>query len=823
MANTRRVWKSVEYGVSKELDTAYWGFLGTAATAQNTNNATIRSILLPTGPAPDPETADPDTIDKYYETVNLEQEVACLMLSSMSPDLQRTLEKYNAYDMLKELKTMFEEQTKQELFETVKAFHACKQEEGQSVSSYLLKMKSYLDTLERLGYVMPNKLGVSLILNSLNKDYDQFVQNYNMHSMGKTIAELHAMLKLHEKGIPKKAETPVVLAIREGKIQKDKKKPRGAKGKDKGKNKLAYAPKPKIPPPPRRDNLAKDSVCHHCKEGLRESRKLKHGALSLYMGNRMRATVEAIGSFDLIFPSSLIVVLDNYNVYYFNAIPRDGLYEIDMHNLYPNVSSMFNVSNKRAKHTLDSSYLWHCHLGHINKKRMDKLQRDRILQPTHDESLKKCNSCISGKMALAFSTSKKDTQPSKNTSKEHNEVAPIEVEPQNIKVPIRRSARIPQAPNRYGFYVDVEEYELGDLHEPPNYKAALSNPEFDKWLEAINTEMQSMKDNLVWVLVDLPPNCRTVGSKWIFKKKTNMDGNVHTFKVCLIAKGYTQTYSVDYGKTFSPVADTRAIRILLAIVVFHDYEIWQMDVKTTFLNGHLSEATENSKKKGYTPMIEKPEYRKSQGAKTPSEVQRMQRVPYASAIGLIMYAVRCTRPDVVFTQNLCSRFQQNLIEIHWTAVKTILKYLRNTKDMVLVYGAKPKADLKKSAKKSTNAMSSTKAKYIAAAEASMEVVWMRKFINRLGGVVPLNKRPMEKLCDNEPTIAIANDLGILMGDRHFQSKYHYIHEVIQECEIVLKKVHTYDNVADPFTKPMPYDKHYEHVMAIGIVPARSLM
>ncbi|GKB61781.1 retrotransposon protein, putative, ty1-copia subclass [Tanacetum coccineum] len=328
---------------------------------------------------------------------------------------------------------MFEEQAKQELFETVKAFHACKQEDGQS------------------------ELGVSLILNSLNKDYDQFVQNYNMHSMGKSIVELHAMLKLHEKGIPKKAETPA----------------------------------PKIPPPPKRDNPTKDSVCHHCKEvghwrrnypsyqaelkkrknasvastsgictielyafpnktwvydtgfgthicntsqGLRGSRKLKHGALSLYIGNGMRAVVEAIGSFDLVLPSGLIIVLDNChfaptitrgvvsisrlvnngyihtftnygisvlkdNVFYFNAIPRDGIYEIDMHNLYPNVSSMFNVSNKRAKHALDSSYLWHCRLGHINKKRMDKLQRDGILQPTHDESLEKCKSCISGKMA----------------------------------------------------------------------------------------------------------------------------------------------------------------------------------------------------------------------------------------------------------------------------------------------------------------------------------------------------------------------------------------------------------------------------------------
>ncbi|GJY09610.1 retrovirus-related pol polyprotein from transposon TNT 1-94, partial [Tanacetum coccineum] len=69
-----------------------------------------------------------------------------------------------------------------------------------------------------------------------------------------------------------------------------------------------------------------------------------------------------------------------------------------------------------------------------------------------------------------------DTQPFGNTSEEHNKVAPIVVEPQNIEVPIRRYARIPQALNKYGFHVEVEEYELGDLNEPPNYKDALSDP-----------------------------------------------------------------------------------------------------------------------------------------------------------------------------------------------------------------------------------------------------------------------------------------------------------------------------------------------------------
>ncbi|GJR68472.1 retrovirus-related pol polyprotein from transposon TNT 1-94 [Tanacetum coccineum] len=113
--------------------------------------------------------------------------------------------------------------------------------------------------------------------------------------------------------------------------------------------------------------------------------------------------------------------------------------------------------------------------------------------------------------------------------------------------------------------------------EPPQEEfvpvPALLDLESDKWVDAINAKMQSMKDNQIWCLVDLPPNCKTVGSKWLFKKKTDMDGIVHTYKARLVAKGFTQTYRVDYEETFSPVADIRAIRILIAITAFYDYEI----------------------------------------------------------------------------------------------------------------------------------------------------------------------------------------------------------------------------------------------------------
>ncbi|GJR60998.1 hypothetical protein Tco_1503160, partial [Tanacetum coccineum] len=169
-------------------------------------------------------------------------------------------------------------------------------------------------------------------------------------------------------------------------------------------------------------------------------------------------------------------------------------------------------------------------------------------------------------------------------------------------------------------------------------------------------------------------------------------------------------------------------------------------------------------------------------------------------------------------------FQQNPGKIHWTVVKTILKYLRNTKDMVLVYGAKPNTELKVSCYADASFQTDkddTKSQtgYVFVLNDGA----MRKFINGLGNVVPSNKRPIEMLCDNEPTITIANDAGILKGSRYFQRKYYYIREVIQERENVLKKVHTNDNVVDPFTKPMPFNKHFEQAMEIGIVPASSLM
>ncbi|GJZ61738.1 hypothetical protein Tco_0617875 [Tanacetum coccineum] len=122
-----------------------------------------------------------------------------------------------------------------------------------------------------------------------------------------------------------------------------------------------------------------------------------------------------------------------------------------------------------------------------------------------------------------------DTNPSVGTRLDHEEDDQEIDEPQSDINPIHRSTRTCRPTYRLCLYIDAEEHELGDLGEPANYKAVLMDPESKKWLDTMNVEMQSMKDNDVWVLVELPPNARTVDSKWLFKKKTDMDGAVcHT-------------------------------------------------------------------------------------------------------------------------------------------------------------------------------------------------------------------------------------------------------------------------------------------------------
>jgi hypothetical protein len=148
-----------------------------------------------------------------------------------------------------------------------------------------------------------------------------------------------------------------------------------------------------------------------------------------------------------------------------------------------------------------------------------------------------------------------------------------------------RSSRLRAPLKRYGDEVML----LLDNDEPATFKESMMGPDSVKWQKAMKSEIESMYENQVWSLVDPPEGSRPIECKWIYKKKTDADENVSIYKSRLIAKGFQQIQGIDYDETFSPVAMLKSIRILLAIAAYYNYEIWQMDVKTMFLYGMLTE------------------------------------------------------------------------------------------------------------------------------------------------------------------------------------------------------------------------------------------
>ena len=161
-----------------------------------------------------------------------------------------------------------------------------------------------------------------------------------------------------------------------------------------------------------------------------------------------------------------------------------------------------------------------------------------------------------------------------------------------VETSLRRSDRVPHQPDRYYDFLfrDGDPIKLDENNKDPiTYIDAMQRSDSDKWLEAIKFEMESMKINNVWILVDPPEGIKPVGHKWIFKKKRGADEKVKIYKVRLVAKDYYQHYGIDYDEIFSFVAMLKSIRIIFVIAAYLDYKIWQMNVKIVLLNGELEE------------------------------------------------------------------------------------------------------------------------------------------------------------------------------------------------------------------------------------------
>ena len=486
-----------------------------------------------------------------------------------------------------------------------------------------------------------------------------------------------------------------------------------------------------------------------------------------------------------------------------------------------------------------------------------------------------------------------------------------------------------------------------DKDEPRNVTEALSGPDKENWTKAMEEEMESMRSNQVWELVDLPKGRKAIGNKWVLKIKRKADDTIDKYKARLVAKGYTQQEGIDYEETFSPVVRFTSIRLILSIVASMDLELeekiyMQQHVgfvnegqenkvsrllksiyglkqssrqcyirfhNTIILNGFIMIDEDhcvyiimslyvddiliagNSKKyvneikewlssnfeikdmgeaayilgvkisrdrskkllslsqESYinkilerfqmqhskpidTPIAKGEGLSRRMCPKTPQEEEYMKKVPYTSAVGSLMYAMMCTRPDICFAVGMVSRYQSNPGPVHWKAVKRILRYLKGTATYSLCYEGNDMQlkgytdadwggdlDERKSAsgyifllnngaiswsskKQSCIALSTMEAEFVAFSAAVQEALWLKSFFDHLG----VNAKSADSVlvnCDSQAAIAYTMDPKYHSKTKHIDIKYNFVKDMVAHKKVNMKYITMREMVADPLTKPIP--------------------
>uniref|UniRef100_A0A2N9I7X4 Integrase catalytic domain-containing protein n=1 Tax=Fagus sylvatica TaxID=28930 RepID=A0A2N9I7X4_FAGSY len=550
---------------------------------------------------------------------------------------------------------------------------------------------------------------------------------------------------------------------------------------------------------------------------------------------------------------------------------------------------------------------------------------------------------------------------------------------------LRRSTRPKKSaiPDDYVVYLQESDYNIGAENDPKSFSQAMSCKESELWYNAMKEEMNSMKSNGVWDLVELPNGVKAIGCKWVFKTKKDSLGNIERYKAILVAKGFTQKEGIDYTETFSPVSKKDSLRIILALVAHFDLELQQMDVKTAFLNGDLEEEVYMKQPEGFpssdgehlvcklkksiyglkqasrqwylkfhnvissfgfvenimdqciyqkvsgskicflvlyvddillatndkgllhevkqflsknfdmkdmgeasyvigikihrdrfqgilglsqetyinkilkrfrmndcspsvAPIVKGDRFNLNQCPKNDLEREQMKNIPYASAVGSLMYAQVCTRPDIAFAVGMLGRYQSDPGLDHWRAAKKVMRYLQGTKDYMLMYRRTNNLEVIgysdsdfagcidsrkstsgyifmmasgavswRSAKQTLIATSTMEAEFVSCFEATSHGVWLKSFISGLR-IMDSISRPLKIYCDNSAAVFMAKNNKSGSRSKHIDIKYLAIRERIKEKKVVIEHVSTELMIADPLTKGMPLLKFKDHVAKMGL-------
>ncbi|GJR61300.1 retrovirus-related pol polyprotein from transposon TNT 1-94 [Tanacetum coccineum] len=204
-----------------------------------------------------------------------------------------------------------------------------------------------------------------------------------------------------------------------------------------------------------------------------------------------------------------------------------------------------------------------------------------------------------------------------------------------------------------------------DKSKPKNINEALKD---ENWVMAMQEELNQFKTNDVWELVPNPMDMTIIGTKWVYRNKLDENDVITRNKVRLVAQGYNQQEGIDYDETYAPVARLESIRILLAYACALDFKLYQMDVKSAFLNGFINEEVYVAQPLGFIDFT-KPNY-----------VYKLKKALYGQK-----QAPKACRPDIMFSVCLCARFQEDPKTSHLEAVKRIFRYIKGTTHLGLWY------------------------------------------------------------------------------------------------------------------------------------------
>ncbi|GJY55993.1 copia protein [Tanacetum coccineum] len=379
------------------------------------------------------------------------------------------------------------------------------------------------------------------------------------------------------------------------------------------------------------------------------------------------------------------------------------------------------------------------------------------------------------------------------------------------------------------------------------YKQAL---EHSCWIEAMQEEIHEFERLDVWILVPCPDNILIIPLKWIFKIKLDEYGDVLKNKARLVAKGYRQ----EAGLQVSQIP-----RLLIKPI-----QIFSGNLEKFGLT-HAQPLT--------LQWRSRPTLMKIKGGKLidPDTILWSKGRTVADSI-----AERLTRPTAYKFKTDCmilwNAEERDVVPpgysyecsclvfglrplVKWISINVLVQVwisqgIRGTslsragkpvKKVLLMNLSDHRCSIHtviidphgirgilqgavdwKSKKQTTIAMHATQSEYMAASEAAMEAVWIRKFVGDLG-VMPSINKPINMYCDNSAAITFANEPGVMKGARHFLRRYHYVREQVESGEIKLIKVHTDKNLADAFTKALPRGKVNEHANGIGLRLASSFM